>query len=201
MVESFDNLHTNLPTLLHTMRSIGLEQIGAGVDGGSDDVRRSVGKKSKDEQCIEFVEKSGTIYGIRPQPLMVNGHELDTAESMKRANDFLRWASSEYGAIPRPHCSKMIPGNLEWSKVLRKKNPLIPFLHDHSEYCQAFDFCAPPSSLTHPDPVRREMIELFFREACAIDGGITEIVEALDPECTAEENERRKEKNLKHYDV
>lgn len=200
VVPGFHTLHTERPELLHQMRDVGLEQIGAGVDGGTETVRKRVGKKGSEREVRKFIEESGKTYDISPQALMVYGHAGDTAETMQQANDFLQWANDEHGATPRPHCAKVLPGSLEWT-LMRKKDWPIPFLYLHSEYCQAFDFCAAPSSLTHPDPTRRAMIERYFREGCTIGGTLTQLIEPMDPTLSLEENVARMLRNMRKYDV
>lgn len=202
-VDYFHALHTEHPDVLHKIKAAGLERVGAGVDGWSYDVWRSIGKTHNDEtKCIEFIEESGETYGIQPEALMVYGHEKDTAVTMEQANEFLRWASGEHNATPRPHCDKdLVPGNVYWADAVRKNDPRLLFLHTHPEYCQAFDFCAAPSSLTHPDRAREEMIDRYFREGCAIGDTLTQLIEPMDPTLSFEENMERMLRNLRKYDV
>lgn len=201
-VDEFLSVHDKHPEVIRNLVRAGLERLGAGVDGWSYDLWKSIGKLHNDEtKCIRFVQIARE-YGIDPEVLMVYGHARDTEVTMGQANDFLRWSVNDYGATPRPHYAKaLIPGNIDWSMAVWHKDPRVDLLYDRPEFCQAMDFCARPSSLTDPDPEVREMKGSYFNEACRMPGTLTQYIEPMDPECSDEENARRMKKNKRKYDV
>lgn len=173
---SFMTVHRKSPDLIHRFVEAGLEQVGFGIDGATPEVWRAIRKPHTKSTCVEAVAVAREFYGLRPEALMVFGHDgHDDRRSLALAVSTVRFLNEEYGAIPRPHVAKsLIPGNDGWS--LGTDGWQKKFLLDNPWAFQFLDFTCLPTDVTHQDADFRAAVTAAFLEICAMPNCLTQYV-------------------------
>jgi hypothetical protein len=197
---SFVHCASHHPELVDTLVRLGLHTVGFGVDGGTPEVWRSVGKHhNREDRNLQALELARRRFGLTPEVLMVFGHPADTRASLATAVAFAEDMHQHVRATPRPHVAKsLIPGSADWSTP--EKQPVVRALLADPALFQALDFTALPSVLTHPDPEHRALVEEAFLALCAHEACTTLPVQALAPGMTAAERAEVRRANEGRYD-
>ena len=201
-VQSFIDLHErrNGPEIIQNLVSAGLHTVGFGVDGWGKELWASIKKGHNNaDDCIRAIEVARKNYGLTPELLMVFGHEKDTKETMQAALQVAEAMVKQHGAVIRPHLAKnVLPGNDHW---LDPNNlDQVQFLLNNPQYFQALDFTARASSLSHPDPEHRRIVNEGYDAMLQLKSNETKAVQPIDPELSDTENQRRMMENIGNYD-
>ncbi len=201
-VQSFLRTHDNCPDVISMMAIAGLERIGFGVDGATEEVfRRTKKAQQTPTTCVKAIQTARETYSLTPETLMVFGHVgVDTEDSLRAACSFTEWAMERFGSLPRPHVAKsVIPGNEGWrqegSRQFRQR------LLENPNLFQVLDFTATPSPLTHPDDRFRDAVTRNFLKICELPGNVTQYVLPEWPCDDYLELERVRAFNKGHYDL
>lgn len=166
--------------LLPLLRETGLKNVGFGIDGAREEVWASTHKQQTLQDCIEAMEGCYNA-GLTPEALMVFGHPKETAESLEAAVSLTLGFNRDFKAIPRPHVAKSVyPGNGAWRAAPHQLT--VQTLMSSPVCFQALDFTAKASSISHPDPKLRALVNDNFRTICDIPGNLTQVVYPLAPE-------------------
>jgi hypothetical protein len=200
-VESFNNCRKRSPEIIEEMVDVGLDTVGFGIDGMSEEVWKKVKKGHNTESgCIDAIHFSKVKFGITPEILMVFGHEeADTPETLARAVEFTKTMIERYGAVPRPHVAKsFIPGNDGWNDPKNKGR--IEMLLEHPELFQSLDFTALPSRLTHPNDLLREVSTRKFIEICELAGNTTKWLKPIEVGMSDQQKKEVRVFNRGRYD-
>jgi len=179
----------------------GFDTVGFGIDGMDPLVWKAIHKGfNTKEKCLEATRSAREDFGLTPEILMVFGHtNVDDETTVKNAFDFTVDVVRKYGAVPRPHVSKMfIPGNRRWTYP--EYQDAIQTLLAHPESFQTLDFTALPSTLTHPEPELREATTQHYLQICSMPESTTLPVKPITPDLTPEEIEKVRQFNVGHYD-
>ncbi len=202
-VQEFMKLHDRTkggPEIIKGLVDAGLHTVGFGVDGWGKELWDSINKgHNKAKDCIRAMQVAKRTYGLTPELLMVFGHEKDTEKTMKAALKVAEAMIKGCGAVIRPHLAKnILPGNDHW---LNPKNiDQVDFLLNNPQYFQALDFTARASSLSHPDPAHREVVNKGYDRMLQLRSNETKAVQPIDPELSPAENQRRMMENIGNYD-
>jgi hypothetical protein len=201
-VQSFLLAHDNCPEVISLMVTAGLERVGFGVDGATEEVfRRTKKAQQTPTTCVRAIQTARETYGLTPETLMVFGHVgVDTEDSLRAACSFTEWAMERFGSLPRPHVAKsVIPGNEGWreesSRQLRQR------LLEKPSLFQVLDFTATPSPLTHSDDRFRDAVTQSFLKICDLPGNVTQYVLPEWPCDDHQELERVRAFNKGRYDL
>lgn len=181
-VESFLNCVENFPETIELLCEAGYTTTGFGVDGGTAEVWKKVGKAhnfsssnvNDAQKSIDAIRISWEQFKIKPEMLMVFGHlHVDTEDSLKSAVTLTQDMVQLYNAVPRPHVAKnFIPGNDHWRNPMNTKQTGV-FIK-HPWLFQGLDFCALASPYTHENTAFMEMVNKYYLEICNIPGNTTE---------------------------
>lgn len=182
------------------MVDAGLWSIGFGVDGTSKEVWKSIKKgHNQINECIEAIKLTREEFNITPEVFMVVGHANDTPETLRDDVEFILDMAEYYGAAPRPYVTKsIVPGNTGWRDP--KNAAYVEKFIEHPEYFQALDFCALPTSLTHPNAEMRVHIEKSFVMLTNIAGNTTNIVYPFSPDVDERTNRTHGRLNRGKFD-
>lgn len=194
-----DTYHQDKETIT-AMVDAGLWSIGFGVDGVSKEVWKSIKKgHNQKDKCIDAIRLTRQEFGITPEVFMVVGHEKDTPQTLMEDIEFVLDMSEKFGAAPRPYVAKsIVPGNTGWADPKNKE--IVDQFIQHPEYFQALDFCALPSSITHPSKEMHPHIIKAFMLMTAIPGNTTHPVYPISPDIDAQTAEIYKKLNQGKFD-
>ena len=166
--------------LLPALRESGLKSVGFGIDGAREEVWASTHKQQTLQDCIDAMEGCHNA-GLTPEALMVFGHPKETKESLEEAVRLTLRFHRDFNAIPRPHVAKSVyPGNGAWRAAPSRAT--VQTLMENPTCFQALDFTAKASSISHPNPEFRALVNDNFRTICDIPGNLTQVVYPLAPE-------------------
>ncbi len=191
-VESFMQCYNNHKELLQRAQKIGLTTIGYGIDGGTPEVWKSIGKVQNfrkisgnahfDEQqkAIKTIEFTRELW-IQPEILMVFWHPNETPESLKAAYNFCQDMHHQFWALPRPHVSKNVIPGARWWRDPRNAKLVRQFIDDPRLF-QALDYTALASELSHEDENLRRQTNYWYEKICALDPGSTHVIVPDTPE-------------------
>ena len=198
--DSFMKAHETHPNAIEKIVEAGFHTVGFGVDGGTPKIWQSVRKgHNTANNCLNSIRIAREVYGMTPEVLMVFGHPKEDEESLQAAVTFTLDMVERYQAIPRPHVAKTaVPGSEEW--LMSEYQERVQFLLRHPEYFQALDFTALPSSLSHPNPELRRLVEKYYRRICEIEGASTNFVYPSAPEFSNKQRVQRRKLNIGRYD-
>ncbi len=198
--DHFMHIARKFPALLRRMADVGIERLGFGVDGDPEDaeLQRS-NNKGYNVKHSENAIRTAAAHGITPETLMVFGHELDTEQSLRGAVRFAARMAHDYGAIPRPHISKdLIPGNDGWYNPANEERIEQRFADPQLFYND--DLTAEPSSLSHPDPEKRALVQRYVVLMERLPGSKTEVITATEPHTSEKERSLIQLVNQGKYD-
>ncbi len=196
-VSYFLKTHQYYPQVITQIKDAGLHTVGFGIDGATPEVWKSTHKANTTEKCFDAIRIAREVYDLTPEALMVFGHQMETKASLEAAVDFTLDMHHLYGATPRPHVAKCVPGSADW---IAAQKEFIRLLFKNPEYFQALDFTALASSISHPDPDLRAFVNHYYQMIANITGNMTDVIYPIAPEFTPEENERHRRMNIGKYD-
>lgn len=201
-VKEFIKLHDKKhgPKIIQELIDAGLHTVGFGVDGWGKELWDSINKgHNKAKDCIRAIKIAKENYGLTPELLMVFGHEKDTPKTMQAALRVAEAMIKKHGAIIRPHLTKnVLPGNDHWFKL--ENQGQVDFLLNNPRFFQALDFTARASSISHPNPDHRRIVNEGYDKMLALKSNETKAVEPIDPELSEAENQNRILGNIGNYD-
>lgn len=201
-VQSFLSAHDSCPEVISLMVTAGLERVGFGVDGATEEVfRRTKKAQQTPTTCVMAIQTAREVYGLTPETLMVFGHVgVDTEDSLRAACSFTEWALERFGSLPRPHVAKsVIPGNEGWREEGSRQ--VRQHLLENPNLFQVLDFTATPSPLTHPDDRFRDSVTQSFLKICELPGNVTQYVLPEWPCDDYQELKRIRAFNKGRYDL
>lgn len=199
-VDSFLRVADGDSRLINQLTEAGLTRIGFGVDGMSKAVWHAINKgQNTEDKCFRAISLASAVE-ITPETLMVFGHSADTEESLQLAVMFAKRMWEDFGSIPRPHAAKpTVPGNHGW--IDPQNADVVQSLLRDPEAFQGLDFTALHSSLTCPDPERRQLANAAYLELCNLPSALTQYTLPIVPGMTAAEREEVRRFNLGKYDI
>lgn len=162
-LEAEPSLHTLIPRA-------GLATIGFGVDGASEEQRRTQHKSVGSISEIDDAYARCKALGITPEALLVMGYHVRGLPAITKGRNIQDVLDSEFayamhcaeqGVITRPHVAKdMVPGNSGWtSPVWARQRAAL--LHDPKLF-KNLDYVALASHITHPDPAYRATVNKTY---------------------------------------
>jgi len=162
-VDSFLNALKQEPELYDLIPTVGLQAVGFGVDGTTEEVWKSQHKGNKSLSKVDGAFAICKTLSITPEALMVMGfHDkkglpVDTKDSLQKNVDFSITSAEQYGVVARPHVAKdLVPGNSGW------ENPVWSIQRSQllakPELFKNLDFVALASEITHPNPEFRDQV-------------------------------------------
>ena len=162
-VDSFLTAMKTEPKLYDLVPEAGLNIVGFGVDGTTQEVWKSQHKGNK---RLSDVDKAFTLcskIGITPEALMVmgfhdnNGIPVDTPKSLKKNVEYSISCAETFGVIARPHIAKdMVPGNNGWKNPIWEKQRQQLF--ENPQLFRNLDFVALASEITHSNNEFRQHV-------------------------------------------
>jgi hypothetical protein len=200
-VHSFLYAVQHHPAAVTAICNAGLHTVGFGVDGSTPKVWNSIkkGHNRSVDDCLDAIRIARQQYGLRPEVLMVFGHEKEGEEDLRLDEQFTVDMLEKFGATPRPQVMKdLIPGNDHWLLAVHARR--VDFLLQNPEYMQALDFTATASSISHRDPVQRQRVNRHFIKIASLSDQSTKVIQALDPEFSEEQRAEMRRNNEGLYD-
>ncbi len=194
ITSSLVRTHRKFRHVLDKAVHAGFHTVGMGVDGGSDEIRRNLKKGFVNDKNVLESMQICREYGITPETIMVFGGPNETHSSLESAYTLTAEFQKKFDAIPRPHVFKdLIPGNKYWSGLVptEKAKERKELLFRNPRYCQAMDFKALASSVCHPNPELRMLVNKYYRLITALCESEREqdgIIYPIAPEYSNKEN-------------
>lgn len=157
--------------VLDAGKDAGLHKVGLGVDGGDNQIRRNLQKGFVNDDNVLASMAICKEYDLTPETIMVFGGPQETKETLENAFRLTGELQEKFGAIPRPHVFKdLIPGNQYWSERVStpRAKERKQIMKQDTRFCQAMDFKALASSVSHPDAMLRYMVNEYYRRMLAL---------------------------------
>ncbi len=162
-VDSFLNAMEKEPELYDVIPKSGLEVVGFGVDGTTEEVWKSQHKGNKSLSKVDEAFTTCKKLNITPEALMVmgfhdaKGKPVDTKTSLSKNVDYSIRCADQYGVVSRPHVAKdMVPGNNGWRNPIWAKQRQR--LLDNPLLFKNLDFVTLASEITHPNEEFRNYV-------------------------------------------
>ena len=192
--------------VLRDIKDAGFHTVGLGVDGGDDETRRLVHKGFVNDGNVLESMAICNEFDITPETIMVFGGPRETQQSLDNAVELTGKLQEKFGAVPRPHVFKdLIPGNKYWNETAftprAKERKEIMFADPR--YCQAQDFKAMASSLSHSNETQRGMVNESYvkmTNMCPDERDRNGLIYPIAPEFSKEVNEFHRKRNIGRFD-
>jgi len=199
--QSFLNTHKKYSFVINKMKEAGLQRIGFGIDGATPKVYKETRKPQKVIDCLNAVRICREEYDIKPENLMVFGHNnIEDEDALNEAVKFCIDMKYQYEAVPRPHIAKdIVPGNDGWFKEENKA--IRKMFYEYPSLFQNLDFTAIPSPFTHPDSKFRDLVTKSYKKVCELPQSLTQYVLPELPNMSLEELTSVRLHNNEKYDI